>query len=56
MDEVVVVGYGSQRKSDIATAVASVNIKDIAKSSSAQTLQALQGKISGVQIIPTDGS
>ncbi|WP_455970507.1 SusC/RagA family TonB-linked outer membrane protein [Bacteroides congonensis] len=56
MDEVVVVGYGSQRKSDIATAVASVNIKDIAQSSSAQTLQALQGKISGVQIIPTDGS
>lgn len=56
MDEVVVVGYGSQRKSDIATAVASVNIKDIAKSSSTQALQALQGKISGVQIIPTDGS
>ena len=56
MDEVVVVGYGSQRKSDIATAVAFVNIKDIAKSSSTQTLQALQGKISGVQIIPTDGS
>jgi len=55
MDEVVVVGYGSQRKSDIATAVASVNIKDIVNSSSTQTLQALQGKISGVQIIPTDG-
>lgn len=34
MDEVVVVGYGSQRKSDIATAVASVNIKDIVNSSS----------------------
>ena len=51
MDEVVVVGYGSQRKSDIATAVASVNIKDIVNSSSTQTLQALQGKISGVQII-----
>ena len=32
MDEVVVVGYGSQRKSDIATAVASVNIKDIVNS------------------------
>ena len=56
MDEVVVVGYGSQRKSDIATAVASVNIKDIVNSSSTQTLQALQGKISGVQIIPTGGS
>ncbi|MDE8697976.1 hypothetical protein PZH42_28540, partial [Bacteroides cellulosilyticus] len=47
MDEVVVVGYGSQRKSDIATAVASVNIKDIVNSSSTQTLQALLGKISG---------
>jgi len=44
MDEIVVVGYGSQRKSDIATAVASVNIKDIAKSSSAQTSTARQNQ------------
>jgi len=56
MDEVVVVGYGTQRRSDISTAVSSVNIKDIAQSGSSQTLQALQGKVSGVQIIPTDGS
>jgi TonB-linked SusC/RagA family outer membrane protein len=56
MDEVVVVGYGTLRRSDISTAVASVNMKDITQSGSAQTLQALQGKVSGVQIIPTDGS
>ncbi|MBB4037137.1 TonB-linked SusC/RagA family outer membrane protein [Dysgonomonas hofstadii] len=56
MDEIVVVGYGTQRRSDISTAVASVNMKDITQSGSAQTLQALQGKVSGVQIIPTDGS
>ena len=52
----VVVAYGSRKKRDMAPAVASVNIKDIVNSSSTQTLQALQGKISGVQIIPTDGS
>lgn len=56
IDEIVVVGYGTQRRSDISTAVASVSMKDIAQSGSAQTLQALQGKVSGVQIIPTDGS
>ncbi|MDL2212574.1 TonB-dependent receptor [Bacteroides sp. OttesenSCG-928-D19] len=56
IDEVVVLGYGTQRKSDISTAVASVNMKDITQSGSTQTLQALQGKVSGVQIIPTDGS
>ncbi|MCD7935797.1 MAG: TonB-dependent receptor [Tannerellaceae bacterium] len=56
MDEVVVIGYGTQRRSDISTAVASVNMKDITQSGSAQTLEALQGKVSGVQIIPTDGS
>lgn len=56
MDEVVVVGYGTQRRSDISTAVSSVNMKDIAKSGSTQTLEALQGKVSGVQIMTTDGS
>ena len=56
MDEVVIVGYGTQRKSDISTAVASVKMADIAQSSPSQVLQALQGKVSGVQIISSDGS
>ena len=56
MEEVVVVGYGTQRKSDISTAVASVKMADIAQSSPSQVLQALQGKVSGVQIISSDGS
>lgn len=56
MDEVVVVGYGTQRKSDISTAVSSVKMSDIAQASSSQVLQALQGKVSGVQILSNDGS
>ncbi|WP_456062474.1 SusC/RagA family TonB-linked outer membrane protein [Capnocytophaga leadbetteri] len=56
MEEVVVVGYGTQRKNDISTAVASVKMADIAQSSPSQVLQALQGKVSGVQIISSDGS
>lgn len=56
MDEVVVVGYGTQRRSDIATAVASVNMEDLAKAGAAQTLEALQGKVGGLQIMSNDGS
>lgn len=56
LDEVVAVGYGTQKKSDIATAVSSVNMEDIKKSGSTQTLEALQGKVSGLQILPADGS
>ncbi len=56
LDDVVVVGYGTQRRSDISTAVASVNMKDAQKTGQAQVLDALQGKISGVQIISNDGS
>lgn len=56
MDEAIVVGYGLQKKSDIATAVSSVNVEDLAKSGSSQVLQALQGKVSGVQVMSSDGS
>lgn len=56
MEEVVIVGYGTQRKSDISTAVSSVKVGELTQSGSTQTLQALQGKISGVQITSNDGS
>lgn len=56
IDEVVVIGYGTQRKSDISTAIASVNMEDIAKSGASQAIQALQGKVSGLQVMPVDGS
>lgn len=56
LDEVVVVGYGTQRRSDITSAVSTVNMSDLRNSGAAQTLEAIQGKISGVQILSNDGS
>lgn len=56
LDDVVVIGYGSQKRSDISTAVSSVSASELAKSGSGQVLEAMQGKVSGVQIISNDGS
>lgn len=56
LDEVVAIGYGTQKKSDISTAVSSVNMEDLKKSGASQTLEGLQGKVSGLQIMSNDGS
>ncbi|MDE6166496.1 MAG: SusC/RagA family TonB-linked outer membrane protein, partial [Muribaculaceae bacterium] len=56
MNELVVVGYGTARRSDVATAVSPVNMEELAKSGSTQTLEALQGKVAGLQITSSDGS
>jgi TonB-linked SusC/RagA family outer membrane protein len=50
MDQVVVVGYGSQRKSDITGAVAVVNTENIQKIATNDISKALQGQTSGVQV------
>ena len=51
IEEVVVVGYGTQRKKDITGAVASVRGAEIAMQPVQTATQAIQGKVSGVQII-----
>ncbi len=51
IDEVVVVGYGTVRKNDLTGAIASVGSKDIRDTPVANVGQAIQGKISGVQIV-----
>jgi TonB-linked SusC/RagA family outer membrane protein len=56
LEDVVVIGYGSQKRSDISTAVSSLNVNELSKSGSGQVLEAMQGKVSGVQIISNDGS
>jgi TonB-linked SusC/RagA family outer membrane protein len=50
LQQVVVIGYGTQRKIDNTGAVASVKGSDIAKQAAQNPLAALQGKVSGVQI------
>ena len=51
LDEVVVVGYGTMKKSDLTGAVGSVGAKDMKNSPISNVGQALQGKVAGLQII-----
>ncbi|WP_082684978.1 TonB-dependent receptor [Hymenobacter sedentarius] len=55
LSEVVVVGYGSQRRQDLTGAVARVDGAEIVNQPVQTPTQALQGKIAGVQII-SDGT
>jgi len=55
LDEVVVVGYGTQRKSDLTGAVASVGAKDFNKGPLVAADQLIQGKVAGVQMINNSG-
>ena len=56
LDEIIIVGYGSQRKSDLTGSVSSVSAKDIAKVPVSRVDQALQGRASGVQVTQTSGA
>ena len=55
LEEVVVVGYGVQRKSDLTGAVASVKADELKGLSTTDAAAALQGKASGVQILNGSG-
>ena len=51
LDEVVVIGYGTQRRRDLTGSVASVKGADIAKQPVQTATQAIQGKVAGVQVL-----
>lgn len=55
LEEIVVVGYGAQKKSDLTGAVSTVKDKDIERIPTASIDQALQGKVAGVFVTPTSG-
>jgi len=50
LEQVVVVGYGTQRKIDVTGSVATVKGDDIAKQASTNAVSSLQGKVAGVSI------
>ena len=56
LDELVVIGYGVQRKSDITGSISSVSGRDINDVPVSSALQALQGKAAGVNIIQNTGA
>nr|WP_308571739.1 TonB-dependent receptor [uncultured Prevotella sp.] len=56
LNEVVVVGFGTQRKSDLTGAVSVVTGKDLANAPVTNATQALQGMVPGLQITQGNGS
>jgi len=56
LDEVVVVGYGSQKKSDLTGAISSIGAKELKQLPNTGLEQALQGRSAGVYITQNSGS
>jgi TonB-linked SusC/RagA family outer membrane protein len=56
LDEVVVIGYGSIRKSDLTGSVSSVKAEDIVKDPTSNAISALQGKIAGLSVLSSSGN
>lgn len=56
LDEVVVVGYGTLKRSDMTGAISSVNMEELTKRTTTNAAEALQGKIAGVSIMKSGGN
>ncbi|MDR2497289.1 MAG: TonB-dependent receptor [Tannerellaceae bacterium] len=55
LEEVIVIGYGTIKKSDLTGAVASVKSEDLNKMATSSPVQALQGRAAGVMVIQDSG-
>jgi TonB-linked SusC/RagA family outer membrane protein len=55
LNEVVVIGYGTQRRRDVTGSVATVTSKDFVKGPITSPEQLIAGKVAGVQITPNSG-
>jgi len=56
LDEVVVVGYGTQRRKELTSAVASVKSEDFTKGFARDAAQLIQGKVAGISVATTSGA
>ena len=56
LDEVVVVGYGTQEREDVTGAITSVNAETLTQIPTASFEQALSGRMSGVQVTQSSGA
>ena len=56
LDEVVVIGYGVQKKSDITGAISSIDSEDFESFPVSNATTAMQGRAAGVQIVQNSGS
>jgi TonB-dependent starch-binding outer membrane protein SusC len=55
LDEIVAIGYGVVKKRDLTGSVASVKSDEIIKTTSSNAMQAIQGRVAGVDIQQSDG-
>ncbi|MCO5238446.1 MAG: TonB-dependent receptor [Chitinophagaceae bacterium] len=55
-EEVVAIGYGTAKKSDLTSAITKITAKDIKDRSKTNVMQSLAGKAAGIQILQTDGA
>ena len=56
LDEVVVVGYGTQKRGDVTTAITSVKTKDLDQRPVTSAAQAIQGRAAGIQVVQPSGA
>ncbi len=56
IEEVVVIGYGKVKKSDLTGSVSSVSAKELAATPAMNALQALQGRAAGLNIVTAGGA
>lgn len=54
LDEVVVVGYGTMKKSDLTGAISSVSTETLVRGGNANAIGALQGSVAGVSILKSN--
>ena len=56
LNDLIVIGYGVQKKSDVTGAISSVSAKEISSVPVSSAVQALQGKAAGVQVVQNTGA
>ena len=56
LDEIIVVGYGTQKKSDVTGAVGRVKSEELNKVAVSNPTEALQGRVAGVTVVKSSGS
>lgn len=56
LDDVVVIGYGTARRKDLTGAISTLSAKEITQAPVANVVEAITGRLAGVQVAATEGS
>ncbi len=56
LDEIIVVGYGTQKKSDVTGAISTIKTEDLNNVVVTNPIDAIQGRVSGVNVVSSSGS